>query len=95
MATMKSEIVRRALLAITILTTVTVVGEGSAFPLSTENKIIEWPLEISGPGDTAVVYQPQPESFKDDQVIPRAAVSTPLKGDKGPVFVAVCNAKQL
>ncbi len=69
-ATMKSEIVSKALLlAITILITVTGVGEEPAFPQSTGNKIIEWPLEISGPEDTAVVYQPQLESFKDDQII--------------------------
>jgi hypothetical protein len=52
------------------------------------DRVVNWPLEISGPEGTAVVYQPQPDSFKDDKITARVAVSTRLKNAKAPVFGA-------
>ena len=82
---MKSKLTH--LLAISLLTS-GIVAAKSALAQSTGSTVIEWPLEISGPQGTAVVYQPQPESFKDDQITARVAVSTQLNGEKAPVFGA-------
>jgi hypothetical protein len=49
---------------------------------------VDWPLEISGPEGRAIVYQPQPESFKDDKITARVAVAAQPKGAKAPVFGA-------
>ncbi len=76
------------LLAIIVLTTGIVAAKKSAPAQPSGNTVINWPLEISGPQGTAVVYQPQPESFKDDQISARVAVSTQAKGEKAPVFGA-------
>jgi hypothetical protein len=55
---------------------------------SSSETVINWPIEISGPRGTAVVYQPQPDSFKDDQITARAAVSIQSQNEKAPVFGA-------
>ena len=75
-------------LAIILLTTGVTLVARSAAAQSSASTVVEWPLEISGPEGTAVVYQPQPESFKDDQINARVAVSTQLKSDKAPMFGA-------
>ncbi|MFZ3374044.1 MAG: hypothetical protein WA183_00645 [Chthoniobacterales bacterium] len=76
------------LFAISLLTTSLVAAKKSAPAQSSGNTVINWPLEISGPQGTAIVYQPQPESFKDDQISARVAVSTQARGEKAPVFGA-------
>jgi hypothetical protein len=82
------------LLAIIPLATSTAVAkkpastQSSGEAVSSSNTVINWPIEISGPRGTAVVYQPQPDSFKDDQITARAAVSVRPKNAKAPVFGA-------
>jgi uncharacterized membrane protein YgcG len=82
------------LLAIIPLATGTVVAKKPASARSSSeaagssNTVVNWPLEISGPEGTAVVYQPQPDSFKDDKITARVAVSAQLKNAKAPVFGA-------
>lgn len=49
----------------------------------------EWPREIYLPEGQVVIYQPQPETFKDDKLTARAAVSVTLKDTTEPVFGAV------
>jgi uncharacterized membrane protein YgcG len=63
-------------------------SKSQAKPKSSGNSVISWPLEISGPEGVAVVYQPQPESFKDDKITARVAVSAQPKGAKAPIFGA-------
>jgi hypothetical protein len=79
---------------ISTLATSTVVAkkpasaQSSGDDASPSETVINWPIEISGPPGTAVVYQPQPDSFKDDQISARAAVSIQSKNEKAPVFGA-------
>ena len=79
---------------ISTLATSTVVAkkpasaQSSGDDASPSETVINWPIEISGPPGTAVVYQPQPDSFKDDQITARAAVSIQSKNEKAPVFGA-------
>jgi hypothetical protein len=63
-------------------------AQSSGESASSSNTVVNWPIEISGPRGTAVVYQPQPDSFKDDQITARAAVSVTSKDAKAPVFGA-------
>jgi uncharacterized membrane protein YgcG len=63
-------------------------GLFAARTFSSSNSVITWPLEISGSQGVAVVYQPQPESFKDDKITARVAVSAQPKGAKAPIFGA-------
>jgi hypothetical protein len=77
---------------ISTLATSTVVAkkpasaQSSGDDASPSETVINWPIEISGPRGTAVVYQPQPDSFKDDQITARAAVSVTSKGTAGPAW---------
>ncbi len=48
-----------------------------------------WPKRLEHPKGTVVMYQPQLEDFKDDQLMARAAVSVEKKEWKAPVFGAV------
>src|SRR3982751_5230457 len=48
----------------------------------------EWPLHIDGGRAPVILYQPQPESFKDDKLTARAAVSVQPEG-KDAIFGAV------
>ena len=48
-----------------------------------------WPKRFEHPKGTVVMYQPQLESFKDDILSARAAVSVKTKNMKAPVFGAV------
>ena len=48
-----------------------------------------WPKRFEHPKGTVVMYQPQLESFKDDQLTARAAVSVKTKEMKAPVFGAL------
>ncbi len=48
-----------------------------------------WPKRFEHPKGTVVMYQPQLESFKDDILTGRAAVSVKKKEWKAPVFGAV------
>jgi hypothetical protein len=48
-----------------------------------------WPKRFEHPKGTVVMYQPQLEDFKDDQLMARAAVSVQKKEWKAPVFGAV------
>jgi hypothetical protein len=50
---------------------------------------IEWPREIDSPDAKIMVYQPQLETFKNDKMTGRAAVSVTKKSEKEPVFGAV------
>ncbi|MEO8585014.1 MAG: carbohydrate-binding family V/XII [Acidobacteriota bacterium] len=46
-----------------------------------------WPREFTTPkGNTAVMYQPQIETFRGDTLTGRAAVSVTKKGEKSPKF---------
>ena len=42
----------------------------------------DWPQEIQTKQGTVVIYQPQPESLKDNQLKARAAVALELKSSK-------------
>ena len=48
-----------------------------------------WPKRFEHPKGTVVMYQPQLETFKDDILTGRAAVSVKTKNMKAPVFGAV------
>lgn len=48
-----------------------------------------WPRQVQTGQWTVTIYQPQIESFKDDKVAARAAVSVAKKGVENPVFGAV------
>ncbi|MBL0057770.1 MAG: hypothetical protein IPP35_01270 [Elusimicrobia bacterium] len=50
---------------------------------------VEWPLKYVSDVGTATVYQPQLESFKDNKVTGRSAVSVLMRGSKEPWFGAV------
>lgn len=50
---------------------------------------LEWPREIVGDGYRVVLYQPQVESFTEDKLESRAAVSVAKEGGDAPVFGAV------
>ncbi len=54
-----------------------------------------WPQEIKTTEGTVVIYQPQPESLKGNQLKARAAVALELAGSKAPVFGAVWFDAQL
>jgi hypothetical protein len=49
----------------------------------------DWPREIIVPEAKIIIYQPQLESFKDDKLTARAAVSVMKTGMSEPVFGAV------
>jgi len=49
----------------------------------------EWPKEIDFPKGKIVIYQPQADTFKDDKLTGRAAVSVTMKDKPEPVFGAV------
>ena len=49
----------------------------------------EWPQVIELDEAKIVVYQPQPESFEDDHLSGRAAVSVTMAGEENPVFGAI------
>ena len=48
-----------------------------------------WPKRFEHPKGTVVMYQPQLETFKDDILSGRAAVSVKKKEWKAPVFGAI------
>jgi hypothetical protein len=48
-----------------------------------------WPREITGERGRLVLYQPQPESLKDNLLKARAAISVTPKGAKDPIFGAI------
>ncbi|MCE9624636.1 MAG: hypothetical protein K8R69_04145 [Deltaproteobacteria bacterium] len=48
----------------------------------------EWPRRIDAPKATIVIYQPQPETFQDNHLTARSAVSVTMKDDPEPVFGA-------
>jgi hypothetical protein len=50
---------------------------------------LNWPREVEVPEATIVIYQPQLETFKDDHLTSRAAVSVTGKEKETPVFGAV------
>ncbi len=50
---------------------------------------LDWPSEIFVPEGKIVIYQPQLESFEDDNLTARAAVSITNKGETEPVFGTV------
>ena len=49
----------------------------------------EWPQEIYLNAGKVTIYQPQPETFKDDKLTARAAVAVTLTDNTEPVFGAV------
>ncbi|VAW63124.1 Fibroin heavy chain precursor [hydrothermal vent metagenome] len=49
----------------------------------------QWPQEITTDKGTVIIYQPQPESLKEDQLKARAAISIELKNSDKPVFGAI------
>ena len=49
----------------------------------------DWPVQIDVPKGTIVIYQPQVETFKNNELTGRAAVSVTLSGKTEPVFGAV------
>ncbi|NLF38508.1 hypothetical protein GX586_03635, partial [bacterium] len=58
-------------------------------PLAAEDAEEAWPYEIDTPQGRIVVYQPQLDSFKENDVEARAAVSVALPGQAAPAFGAV------
>jgi hypothetical protein len=50
---------------------------------------IGWPREITDPRGTVIVYQPQLDSFKNNVLEGRSAVSVTLKDSNEPVFGAI------
>jgi len=56
----------------------------SATPAAT--LALEWPQEVVAEQGTIIVYQPQPESFKGNQLSGRAAMALIPKGDDEQIF---------
>jgi hypothetical protein len=56
---------------------------------------LEWPREIDSPEAKILVYQPQLESFKDDKLTARAAVSITKKGTTEPLFGVIWFASRV
>lgn len=54
-----------------------------------------WPQEINTPEAEILIYQPQPETLKNNQLDGRFAISVTLKGKDEPVFGAVWFSAQL
>ncbi|MEN6486675.1 MAG: hypothetical protein ABFD98_17505 [Syntrophobacteraceae bacterium] len=50
---------------------------------------LTWPKRFVSPEATVVLYQPQLETFKEDMLTVRSAVSVQKKGEKQPVFGVV------
>ena len=48
-----------------------------------------WPREITGDRGRLVLYQPQPESLKDNLLKARAAIAVTPKGATNPIFGAI------
>ena len=65
-----------------------VVLAGAGATAFAENES-DWPREISRPGATIVIYQPQVDSFLGDELSSRAAVSVKIEAQEEPVFGAV------
>jgi hypothetical protein len=63
----------------------------SLFFISADNKKDggDWPRKIKTDQGTIIIYQPQIESFKDDLLSSRAAISVQSTGMKEPVFGAM------
>jgi uncharacterized membrane protein YgcG len=55
----------------------------------------DWPREIEVPEGKIIIYQPQLETFKDDKLTARAAVSVTKTGASEPVFGAVWFASRV
>ncbi|HXE51430.1 MAG TPA: hypothetical protein VN541_00355, partial [Tepidisphaeraceae bacterium] len=60
-----------------------------AYPTGGEPYTTSWPLRLDGAEGLIQVYQPQPESFQDDTLTARAAVSLTPPGATDPVFGAM------
>lgn len=58
-------------------------------PLSGWAQQTEWPQEITAEAGSVIVYQPQPESLKENILTGRAAVSLEFKNKEDPVFGAI------
>lgn len=63
-----------------------VVGLGAGLALAQESN---WPRTLEGEKGTITIYQPQLESFQEDDLESRAAVAVERKGQEGLVFGAV------
>jgi hypothetical protein len=50
---------------------------------------VEWPREILAPEGKIIVYQPQLETFRENKLTARAAVSLTKKGETEPIFGVV------
>lgn len=57
-------------------------------PVSVHGEDAEWPREIDTPKAAILIYQPQPETFQDNHVTARSAVSVTMKDNPEPVFGA-------
>jgi hypothetical protein len=57
-------------------------------PIAAQEKN-DWPRQIDAPATKVIMYQPQPESFKGNDLKGRAAVSVTGKGKTEPVFGAI------
>jgi hypothetical protein len=49
----------------------------------------DWPLEITSPEGKIILYQPQPDTLKDDKLTGRSAVSITPEGTDTPLFGAL------
>jgi hypothetical protein len=58
-------------------------------PVAAAQEEKDWPRQIDAPSATVIIYQPQPESFKGNDLKGRAAVSVTGKGKTEPVFGAI------
>lgn len=56
---------------------------------------LAWPRQVKVPEGTITLYQPQIESFEDDRITGRAAVSVKLPNAPEPVFGALWFAARI
>ncbi len=54
-----------------------------------------WPIQIDDPRATIVIFQPQPESFENNTVTSRAALSVTETGKTEPVFGVMWTSARL
>jgi len=71
------------------------LGVGAAATVVAQDDDSPWPIQIDDPLATIVIFQPQPESFENDILISRAALSVTETGETQPVFGVMWTSARL
>ncbi len=71
------------------------VAAGTAATAAAQDGENPWPIQIDDPRATIVIFQPQPESFENNIVTARAALSVTETGKTEPVFGVMWTSARL